>query len=71
MHLKFAPRHIVDIAAQRILHHRKGDFIPGNRSKGEQLHVEAFLTHTETRRTHRPSEHQVGLADVWETQDRK
>ncbi len=71
MHLKFAPRLIVDIAAQSILHHGKGDLAPGNRSEGEQLHVEAFLTRPEIGRTHWPSEYQVSLADVWETQNRE
>jgi hypothetical protein len=47
MHLKYAPRHVIDIAAQRILHHGEGNLVPGNRGEGEQLHVEAFLTHTE------------------------
>lgn len=30
MHLELAPGHIVDIAAQGILHHGKGDLVPGN-----------------------------------------
>ena len=30
MHLELAPRHIVDIAAQGILHHGKCDLVPGN-----------------------------------------
>src|SRR5438132_10370522 len=71
MYLKFAPRHIVDIAAQGILHNRQCNLVPGNRSKGEQLHLEAFLTRPKIGRTHWPAEYQVSLADVWETQDRK
>ena len=71
MHLKFSPRLIVDIAVQGILHHGKGDLVPGNRSEGEQLHVEAFLTRPEIGRTHRPSEYQVSLSNVWETQNRE
>jgi hypothetical protein len=30
MHLKLAPRHIVDIAAQSILDHGESDLVPGN-----------------------------------------
>ena len=30
MHLKLAPRHIVDIAAQGIFNHGEGDLVPGN-----------------------------------------
>jgi hypothetical protein len=30
MHLELAPGHIVDIAAQGILHHGKGNLVPGN-----------------------------------------
>jgi len=71
MHLKYAPRHVIDIATQRLLHHGEGNLTPGNRSEGEQLYVEAFFTHTEIQRTHRPSEHQIGLTDVWKTQNRK
>jgi hypothetical protein len=71
MHLELAPCCIIDITAQGILHYREGDLIPGNCSEGKQLHVEAFLTRPEIWRTHRPSEHQVGLPDVRETQNRK
>jgi len=71
MYLKFAPPHIVDIAAQGILHHRECNLVPGNRSEGEQLHLEALLTSRKIWRTHWPAEYQVSLADVWEAQDRK
>ena len=49
MHLELAPRQIVDITAQGVLHYGEGDLVLGNRSEGEQSHVEAFLTNPEIR----------------------
>ncbi len=47
MHLKFAPRRIVGITTQGILHHRECDLVPRNFREGEQLHFEAFLAYPE------------------------
>jgi len=69
MNLKLASSRVIDIPSEGVFHDGEGDLIPGNCREREQLNIKAFLTSPKVWRTHRPSEYEIGLADVGNTQN--
>ena len=62
---------IIDIAAERFLHDLKGNVVPWNVLRREEMHVETLLSCLELRREHSSAKDHIHLADVGKTQHRR